>query len=40
MTGADSVKLCFEEKKYFRSAEYRDVLQSHMLRTPDTLHRV
>lgn len=29
-----------EEKKYFQSAEYRDVLQSYMLRTPDTLHMV
>ncbi len=29
-----------EEKKYFQSAEYRDVLQSHMLRTRDTLHMV
>lgn len=29
-----------EEKKYFQSAEYRDVLQSHMLRTPDTQHMV
>lgn len=28
-----------EEKKYFQSAEYRDVLQSHMLRT-DTQHMV
>ena len=29
-----------EEKEYFQSAEYRDVLQGHMLRTPDTLHMV
>ena len=27
-----------EEKEYFQSAEYRDVLQGHMLRKPDTLH--
>ncbi len=29
-----------EEKEYFQSSEYRDVLKSYMLRTPDTLHMV
>ncbi len=29
-----------EEKSYYQSAEYRDVLKGHMLRTPDTLHMV
>ena len=29
-----------EEKAYFQSPEYRDVLKGHMLRTPDTLHMV
>lgn len=29
-----------EEKDYFQSPEYRDVLKGHMLRTPDTLHMV
>ena len=29
-----------EEKAYFQSPAYRDVLKSHMLRTPDTLHMV
>ena len=29
-----------EEKEYFQSAAYRDVLKGHMLRTPDTLHMV
>lgn len=29
-----------EEKAYFQSPEYRDVLKGHMLRAPDTLHMV
>ena len=29
-----------EEKAYFQSPEYRDVLKGHMLRTPDTLHMI
>ena len=29
-----------EEKEYFQSSEYREVIKSHMLRTPDTLHMV
>ena len=29
-----------EEKTYYQSAEYRDVLKGHILRTPDTLHMV
>lgn len=29
-----------EEKTYYQSAEYRDVLKGHMLRTPDKLHMV
>ena len=29
-----------EEKEYYQSSEYRDVLKGHMLRTPDTLHMV
>ncbi len=29
-----------EEKEYFQSAEYRDILKGHMLRKPDTLHMV
>ena len=29
-----------EEKEYFQSPEYRDVLKGHMLRVPDTLHMV
>lgn len=34
----DGIITTEEEKKYFQSAEYRDVLQSHMLRTLDTLN--
>lgn len=29
-----------EEKEYFQSVEYRNVLKGHMLRTPDTLHMI
>ena len=29
-----------EEKAYFQSSEYRDVLKDHMSRTPDKLHMV
>ena len=29
-----------EEKAYFQSSEYRDVLRGHMMRSPDTLHMV
>lgn len=29
-----------EEKAYFQSPEYRDVLKGYMLRTPDTLHMI
>lgn len=29
-----------EEKEYFQSSEYRDVLKGHMLRIPDTLHMI
>ncbi len=29
-----------EEKEYFQSSEYRDTLESYMLRIPDTLHMV
>lgn len=29
-----------EEKEYFQSSEYRDVLKGHMMRKPDTLHMV
>ena len=29
-----------EEKDYFQSPEYRDVLKGHMLRIPDTLHMI
>jgi hypothetical protein len=36
----DGMIVTEEEKKYFQSAAYRDVLKGHMLRTPDTLHMV
>lgn len=29
-----------EEKEYFQSVEYRNVLKGYMLRTPDTLHMI
>lgn len=29
-----------EEKAYFQSSEYRDVLKGHMSRTPDKLHMI
>lgn len=29
-----------EEKQYFQSSEYRDVLTSYMMRSPDTLHMI
>lgn len=29
-----------DEKEYYLSAEYRDALKGHMLRTPDTLHMI
>ncbi|MBR4395916.1 MAG: GNAT family N-acetyltransferase [Eubacteriaceae bacterium] len=29
-----------EEKEYYQSSGYRDVLKGHMLRTPDTLHMI
>ena len=29
-----------QDKSYYESSEYRDVLKSHMLRTPDTLHMI
>lgn len=36
----DGIVTAEEEKAYFQSPAYRDVLKSHMLRTPDTLHMV
>jgi len=36
----DKIITTEDEKAYFQSAEYRDVLKGHLLRTPDKLHMV
>ena len=36
----DGIVTTEEDRDYFQSAEYRDVIKAHMLRTPDTLHMV
>ncbi len=36
----DGMILTKEEKEYYQSSEYRDILESYMLRSPDTLHMV
>ena len=36
----DGIVTTEEDRDFFQSAEYRDVIRAHMLRTPDTLHMV